>query len=71
MKNRSDEYLPPQPDGTTNANPDYDDNWPGDPEYLKERFIRFSYRFKFDDDEYSLIAPFTQIAFVPRNDGYF
>ena len=71
MKNRSDEYLPPQPDGTTNANPDYNANWPGDPEYLKERFIRFSYRFKFDDDEYSLIAPFTQIAFVPRNDGYF
>jgi len=71
MKNRSDEYLPPQPDGTANSNPDYDSDWPGDPEYLKERFIRFSYRFKFDDDEYSLIAPFTQIAFVPRNDGYF
>tara|TARA_R100001509_G_scaffold74796_3_gene41821 strand:- start:14964 stop:18557 length:3594 start_codon:yes stop_codon:yes gene_type:complete len=71
MKNRSDEYLPPEPDGTSNPNPDYDENWPGDPEYLKERFIRFSYRFKFDDDEYSLIAPFTQIAFVPRNDGYF
>ena len=71
MRNRSDEYLPPQPDGTTNLNPDYNSLWPGDPEYLKERFIRFSYRFKFDDDEYSLIAPFTQIAFVPRNDGYF
>ena len=71
MKNRSDEYLPPTPAGGTNANPDYDADWPGDPEYLKERFVRFSYRFKFDDDEYSLIAPFTQIAFVPRNDGYF
>jgi hypothetical protein len=71
MKNRSDEYLPPEPNGTTNENPDYDEFWPGDPEYLKERFVRFSYRFKFDDDEYSLIAPFTQIAFVPRNNGYF
>ncbi len=46
-------------------------NWAGDPEYLKERFVRFSYRFKFDDDEYSLIAPFTQTCFIPLKDGYF
>ena len=52
-------------------NPDYLPAWPGDPDYLKNRFVRFSYRFKFEDEEYSLAAPFTQIAFVPRQDGYF
>jgi len=65
------------PDGTTD-NPyrqPYDNNqditWKGDPEYLKEKFVRFSYRFKFEDGEYSLIAPFTQTCFIPRQDGYF
>ena len=52
-------------------NPYYDPTFPGDPDYLKDKFIRFSYRFKFDDGEYSLIAPFTQIAFIPQQDGYF
>ena len=52
-------------------NPLYNVNWPGDPEYAKRKFLRFSYRFKFDDGEYSLMAPFTQIAFVPEQDGYF
>ena len=46
-------------------------NWPGDPDFLEEKFVRFSYRFKFDDGEYSLIAPFTQECFVPKQDGYF
>jgi hypothetical protein len=45
--------------------------WPGDPEYMKGRYIRFSYRFKYDDNEYSLIAPFTQIAYIPLQKGYF
>jgi hypothetical protein len=45
--------------------------WPGDPSYLESRFVRFSYRFKFDDNEYSIFAPFTQIAFVPKQKGYF
>jgi len=52
-------------------NPDYDNTWVGDKNYLKDKFARFSYRFKFDDGEYSLSAPFTQIAFVPEQDGYF
>jgi len=52
-------------------NPDYNDTFSGDPDFLKDKFARFSYRFKFDDGEYSLIAPFTQIAFVPLQDGYF
>jgi len=52
-------------------NPYYQENWPGDCEYLKDKFVRFAYRFKFDDGEYSLISPFTQECFVPRQDGYF
>ncbi len=51
-------------------NPDYDANWPGDEDYLKERFVRFSYRFKFIDDEYSLTAPFTQACFIPEQFGH-
>ena len=58
------------PDGTTN-NPLYNANWPGDKDFLKDKFVRFSYRFKFEDNTYSLIAPFTQECFVPQQDGYF
>jgi len=54
-----------------NPNPYYDVNFPGDPDYLEDKFVRFSYRFKFDDNEYSVFAPFTQIAFIPKQDGYF
>jgi len=38
-------------------------------EYMKENFLRFSYRYKFHDNEYSLIAPFTQVVFEPQNNG--
>ena len=38
-------------------------------DYIKEKFIRFSYRYKYDDGEYSLIAPFTQSVFEPLNSG--
>ena len=53
------------------VSPYYDAGWEGDEDFLKEKFVRFSYRFKFDDNEYSLMAPFTQIAFIPEQDGYF
>ena len=46
-------------------------DWPGDPDFLEDLFVRFSYRFKFDDQEYSLMAPFTQPAFIPQQKGYF
>ena len=46
-------------------------NWPGDPDYLENIFVRFSYRFKFDDGEYSLMAPFSQPTFIPKQKGYF
>ena len=48
-----------------------DSNWPGDPAFLEDKYVRFSYRFKFDDNEFSLMAPFTQIAYIPRQKGYF
>ena len=40
-----------------------------DSDYLKENFVRFSYRYKYEDNEYSLIAPFTQTVFEPLNEG--
>ena len=58
------------PDGTT-ANPYKDANFPGDPRFLEDKFVRFSYRFKFDDGEYSILAPFTQGCFIPQQDGCF
>ena len=58
------------PDGTT-PNPYYDNNWAGDPAYLESKYVRFSYRYKFEDGEYSIMAPFTQIAYIPKQDGFF
>jgi len=56
---------------TVGANPYYDELFDGDSEFLSDKFARFSYRFKYSDGEYSLIAPFTQPAFIPKQDGYF
>ena len=36
-------------------------------DYIKEKFVRFSYRYKFEDNEFSTLAPFTQIAFKLEN----
>ena len=54
-----------------NKNTYYDKNFAGDPDFLEDKFVRFSYRFKFEDNEYSIMAPFTQVAFIPKQDGYF
>tara|TARA_R110002050_G_scaffold72845_1_gene156865 strand:+ start:23 stop:5116 length:5094 start_codon:yes stop_codon:yes gene_type:complete len=54
-----------------NQNPYYNPLFSGDPDYLEDKFTRFSYRFKFLDNEYSIFAPFTQSAFIPKQDGYF
>ena len=73
MKAKSIEYNPfnynEAPDA--NPNPTYDATYAGDPDFMKDKFIRFSYRFKFEDNEYSLIAPFSQVAFIPLQDGFF
>jgi hypothetical protein len=52
-------------------NPYYDLTYSGDSKFIENKFIRFSYRFKFDDGEYSIFAPFTQPCFIPKQDGYF
>ena len=53
------------------ANPYLKADYAGDPDYLEDKFVRFSYRFKFEDNEYSVLAPFTQECFIPKQDGYF
>ncbi len=58
------------PDGTTD-NPYYNPKYPGDEDYLQDKFVRFGYRFKFEDGEYSVFSTFTQEAFIPQQDGYF
>jgi len=83
MKDRFSEFIPlnqgsggvptapnvtnPYWAGETAGNP----NFSGDPQYLEDKFVRFSYRFKFVDGEYSIFAPFTQECFIPKQDGYF
>jgi len=58
-------------DGSGNAinvavNQNYDASWQGDAAFLEDKFVRFSYRFKFEDNEYSLMAPFSQPMFIPK-----
>lgn len=65
-----DVVSPYLPNGTT-ANPYYKTNYAGDPTYLEDKYMRFSYRYKFEDGEYSIMAPFTQIVYIPKQDGYF
>ena len=52
-------------------NENYDPNFLGDSKLLEDKFVRFSYRFKFDDNEYSLMAPFSNIMFIPKQQGQF
>lgn len=66
MYDVTSEFLP---NGT--ANPYYQEFYPGDPVYLESKYVRFSYRYKFEGNEYSIMAPFTQIAYIPKQDGYF
>ena len=52
-------------------NPNYNASFAGDKNLLENKFVRFSYRFKYDENDYSLSAPFSQHAFVPKQYGYF
>ena len=55
-------------------NPYYDPGFESndrDSEFLRDKFMRFSYRFQYDDDEFSLMAPFSEVAFRPKQYGYF
>ena len=35
-------------------------------DFLENQFVRFSYRFRYIDGEYSVMAPFTQAVFIPE-----
>ncbi len=64
----------PKPVFKIGVNADYDPEWSqldSDSTFLEDKFIRFSYRFKFEDNEYSLMAPFTQPIFIPKQLGVF
>ena len=37
---------------------------------LKERFVQFAYRYRYDDDQYSSMSPFSNVAFVPKDFHY-
>jgi hypothetical protein len=54
-----------------NYNKYFDPTYNGDPNFLEDKFVRFAYRFQFEDGEYSIFSPFTQTAFTPKQDGYF
>ena len=69
--NKSIDILLASPSVIISANQNYDRNFTGDPDLIEEKFVRFSYRFKFEDNEYSLAAPYTQICFIPKNIGLF
>ena len=56
---------------SVSANPNYDALFKGDPDLIEEKYVRFSYRFKFVDNEYSVSAPFTQICYIPKQYGFF
>lgn len=73
-----DASSPMNPGGTYTAgypglttNPNYNPKFNGDPDFLEDKFVKFSYRFKFEDGNYSIMAPFTQATFIPKQDGYF
>ena len=69
MKDVISPNIPLATSGTTN--PYLITNYTGDVDFLEDKFAKFSYRFRFDDGEYSIFAPFTQTTFIPKQDGYF
>ena len=40
---------------------------PDEENYITDKFISFSYRYKYKDDEYSALSQFSEIAFEPGN----
>jgi len=56
---------------STMTNQEDNATWPGDPDLIEDKYVRFSYRIQFEDGEYSIMAPFSQIAFIPKQNGYF
>tara|TARA_R110000823_G_scaffold24540_3_gene72929 strand:+ start:232 stop:5808 length:5577 start_codon:yes stop_codon:yes gene_type:complete len=38
--------------------------------FFEKKFVRFSYRYRYQDGEYSTFAPFSEIAFIPGEFNY-
>jgi hypothetical protein len=58
-----------QPNGTSSMSKVNDSISVARADFLEDKFVRLSYRYKFVDNEYSVIAPFSQICFVPLESG--
>ncbi len=55
---------------TTNLKLYYFRQGGNDEKFFEDKFVRFSYRYKYQDGEYSCYAPFSDIAFVPNEFNY-
>ena len=63
--------FPPQPGGSNQNELQFViDRFEEDEKLFEFKFPRFSYRYKYEDGEYSPYAPFTQVAFVPGSFDY-
>ena len=38
--------------------------------FFQDKFPRFAYRWKYDDNEYSCFSPFTSVAFIPDDEDF-
>ena len=52
-------------------NPYYDEKFGGNETFFEEKFCRLAYRFVYDSNETSLISPFTQSLFKPKQEGFY
>ncbi len=55
---------------TTNLKLYYFQQGGNDEKFFDDKFVRFSYRYKYQDGEYSCYAPFSELAFVPDQFNY-
>lgn len=64
--------YPPPPNASINGGilPYVIDIWDDDQNLFEFKFPRFSYRYKYEDGEYSTFAPFSNIAFMPGSFDY-
>jgi len=56
--------IPPLPESSSGLKYVVD-LWEEEEKLFEFKFPRFSYRYKYEDGEYSAFAPFTQVAFLP------
>ncbi len=52
-------------------NPYYEKNFVGNSATIEDKFCRLAYRFIYDNNETSLISPFTQPIFKPKQSGFY